>query len=212
MTFDEWVRKNLGRGIDWDGVYGVQCVDLVNHYIYNVLGIRPVMIGNAIEFYRKRNSSTFLKNNFTWISNTPSFVPKKGDIGVFKTKSGFGHVCVANGVGTTSYFYSYDQNYPLSRHEPMTKIRHTYPNFLGVLRPKKALPTNTDTANAKKYFKRYTGKSISIVDSLKAIGARADYAYCKRIAAKNGIRNYRGTPAQNLKMLAMLKKGTLLIP
>ena len=86
MTFDEWVRKNLGRGIDWDGVYGVQCVDLVNHYIYNVLGIRPVMIGNAIEFYRKRNSSAFLKNNFTWISNTPSFVPKKGDIGVFKTK------------------------------------------------------------------------------------------------------------------------------
>ncbi|MDD7331861.1 hypothetical protein [Eubacterium sp.] len=61
MTFDEWVRKNLGRGIDWDGVYGVQCVDLVNHYIYNVLGIRPVMIGNAIEFYRKRNTSPFLK-------------------------------------------------------------------------------------------------------------------------------------------------------
>ena len=94
----------------------------------------------------------------------------------------------------------------------MTKIRHTYPNFLGVLRPKKALPTNTDTANAKKYFKRYTGKSISIVDSLKAVGARADYAYCKQIAAKNGITNYRGTPAQNLKMLAMLKSGKLLMP
>lgn len=210
MTFEQWVSKTLGKGIDWDGVYGVQCVDLVNHYIYNVLGIRPVMIGNAIEFYNKRNSSAFLKNNFTWISNTPSFVPKKGDIGVFKTKSGFGHVCVANGEGTTSYFYSYDQNYPLSKHEPMTKIRHTYPNFLGVLRPKKALPTSAVTN--QKYFKQYTGKSISIVDSLKAVGARADYPYCKQIAAKNGITNYRGTAAQNLKMLALLKKGKLLMP
>lgn len=210
MTFEQWVSKTLGKGIDWDGVYGVQCVDLVNHYIYNVLGIRPVMIGNAIEFYNKRNSSAFLKNNFNWISNTPSFVPKKGDIGVFKTKSGFGHVCVANGEGTTSYFYSYDQNYPLSKHEPMTKIRHTYPNFLGVLRPKKALPTSA--ATKQKYFKQYTGKSISIVDSLKAVGARADYPYCKQIAAKNGITNYRGTAAQNLKMLALLKKGKLLMP
>ena len=136
MNFEQWAKSNLGKGIDWDGVYGVQCVDLVNHYIKNVLGINPVMIGNAIEFYNKRNTSSFLKNNFDWISNTPDFIPKKGDIGVFKTKSGFGHICVCTGEGTTSYFYSYDQNYPFSKHEPMTKIRHTYPNFLGVLRPK----------------------------------------------------------------------------
>ena len=137
MNFEQWAKSNLGKSIDWDGVYGVQCVDLVNHYIKNVLGINPVMIGNAIEFYNKRNTSSFLKNNFDWISNTPDFIPKKGDIGVFKTKSGFGHICVCTGEGTTSYFYSYDQNYPSSKHEPMTKIRHTYPNFLGVLRPKK---------------------------------------------------------------------------
>lgn len=136
MTFEQWVSSTIGRGIDWDGVYGVQCVDLVNHYVKNVLNINPVMIGNAIEFYNKRKSSPFLYNNFSWISNTPEFIPNKGDIGVFKTKSGFGHVCVCTGEGTTSCFYSYDQNYPASKHEPMTKIKHSYSNFLGVLRPK----------------------------------------------------------------------------
>ena len=33
MTFEKWVSQNLGKSIDYDGVYGVQCVDLVKHYI-----------------------------------------------------------------------------------------------------------------------------------------------------------------------------------
>lgn len=137
MTFNTWVKKNLGKGIDFDGVYGVQCVDLVKHYIKNVLGITPQSIGNAIEYYNKRNTSPYLKKNFKWIDNYPEFIPKKGDICVFTSKSGHGHVAIATGEGTTSWFYSYDQNYPNAKHEPMTKIKHSYKSFLGVLRPKK---------------------------------------------------------------------------
>lgn len=136
MTFDVWVKANLGKGINYDGVYGVQCVDLIKHYVKNVLGITPQSIGNAIEYYRKRNISAYLTNNFVWYSNTPSFIPQKGDICVFTSKSGHGHVSIATGEGTTRYFYSYDQNYPKAKHEPMTKIKHTYGSFLGVLRPK----------------------------------------------------------------------------
>lgn len=136
VTFDAWVKANLGKGIDYDGVYGVQCVDLLKHYVENVLGITPQSIGNAIEYYNKRKSSSYLTNNFTWIDNTASFIPAKGDIAVFTSKSGIGHVSVCTGEGTTSYFYSYDQNYPNGKHEPMTKIKHTYTSFLGVLRPK----------------------------------------------------------------------------
>ncbi len=136
MTFDDWVKKYLGKGSDYDGAYGVQCVDLIKLYVDKVLGITPQSIGNAIEYYNKRKTSAYLKNNFTWISNTPEFIPAKGDIAVFRTNSGLGHVSVCTGEGTTSYFYSYDQNYPSGKHEPMTKIKHTYSSFIGVLRPK----------------------------------------------------------------------------
>ena len=37
MIMDKWVEKNLGKSIDYDGVYGVQCVDLIKHFVKNVL-------------------------------------------------------------------------------------------------------------------------------------------------------------------------------
>lgn len=136
MTFDKWVKSNIGKGIDYDGAYGVQCVDLAKHFIKNVLGISPQSIGNAIDYYNKRHSSKYLTNNFVWIDNTPEFIPQKGDLCVFTSKSGNGHISIATGEGTTSYFYSYDQNFPHAKHEPMTKCKHSYNSFLGVLRPK----------------------------------------------------------------------------
>lgn len=206
MTFNKWVKQNLGKGIDYDGTYGVQCVDLAKHYIKNVLGVTPQSIGNAIEYYNKRKTSEYLTKNFRWIDNTAEFIPKKGDLCVFTSKSGNGHISVATGEGTTSYFYSYDQNFPKAKHEPMTKIKHSYTSFLGVLRPKKKKSTSL------KYFKAYKGDSESIVDALEAIGAKSDFSYRKKIAAKNKIKDYKGTPEQNEKMLALLKKGKLVKP
>lgn len=206
MTFNKWVKENLGKAIDYDGTYGVQCVDLAKHYIKNVLGVTPQSIGNAIEYYNKRKTSEYLTKNFKWIDNTAEFIPKKGDLCVFTSKSGNGHISVATGEGTTSYFYSYDQNFPKAKHEPMTKIKHSYTSFLGVLRPKKKKSTSL------KYFKAYKGDSESIVDALEAIGAKSDFSYRKKIALKNKIKDYKGTPEQNEKMLALLKKGKLVKP
>lgn len=206
MTFNKWVKENLGKGIDYDGTYGVQCVDLAKHYIKNVLGVTPQSIGNAIEYYNKRKTSEYLTKNFKWIDNTAEFIPKKGDLCVFTSKSGNGHISVATGEGTTSYFYSYDQNFPKAKHEPMTKIKHSYTSFLGVLRPKKK------KSKSLKYFKAYKDDSKSIVDALEAIGAKSDFSYRKKIAAKNKIKDYKGTPEQNEKMLVLLKKGKLVKP
>ncbi|MDD7358660.1 MAG: CHAP domain-containing protein [Eubacterium coprostanoligenes] len=205
MTFEKWVSQNLGKSIDYDGVYGVQCVDLVKHYIKNVLGVKPESIGNAIEYYNKRKTSEYLTKNFKWIDNTAEFVPKKGDLCVFTSRSGNGHISVATGEGTTSYFYSYDQNFPRAKHEPMTLVKHSYTSFLGVLRPKKK-------KSAVKCFKSYKGDSLSIVDALEAIGAKSDFDYRKKIAVKNKIKDYKGAPEQNEKMLALLKKGKLIKP
>lgn len=204
MTFDAWVKENLGKGIDYDGAYGVQCVDLAKHYIKNVLGITPQSIGNAIEYYNKRHTSKYLNDNFQWIDNTPEFVPHKGDLAVFKSKSGNGHISVCTGVGTTKYFYSYDQNYPKALHEPMTKIKHSYNSFLGVLRPNKMAKTKVQ------YYKLANKNINSLVDALESIGEKSDYLTRSRIAKANGIEKYRGTPLQNVQMLAKLKQGKLL--
>lgn len=52
-------------------------------------------------------------------------------------------------------------------------------------------------------------KGLSFVDGLKSIGVDSSFANRKRIAATNGISNYKGTALQNIKLLNMLKKGTL---
>ena len=62
------------------------------------------------------------------------------------------------------------------------------------------------------YFPPTPYKDYSIVDGLKAIGADSSYAYRERIAEKNGIESYMGTPKQNTEMLNLLKEGKLLKP
>ena len=52
-------------------------------------------------------------------------------------------------------------------------------------------------------------KGLSFVDGLKSIGVDSSFANRKRIAAANGISNYKGTALQNIKLLNMLKKGLL---
>lgn len=63
-----------------------------------------------------------------------------------------------------------------------------------------------------KYFAKYTGESVSIVDALDSIGAKTDFAYRKKIANANSIKTYIGTAAQNTKLLDLLKKGKLIKP
>ena len=63
-----------------------------------------------------------------------------------------------------------------------------------------------------KYFSKYTGSSVSIVDALKAIKEQSSYDYRSKVAEVNGIKNYAGTSAQNIKLLDLLKSGKLIKP
>ncbi len=83
------------------------------------------------------------------------------------------------------------------------------------LTKKTTTPTATTGKNAtvsKRYFKKYAGKSSSIVDGLVAVGADHSFSYRKKIATANGIKAYIGTPTQNLKLLNLLKQGRLVMP
>lgn len=61
-----------------------------------------------------------------------------------------------------------------------------------------------------KYYRKYTGKSGSIVDALKEVGADSSAASRIKIAAANNITGYKGTVEQNTRMLALLKNGKLI--
>ncbi len=65
---------------------------------------------------------------------------------------------------------------------------------------------------ATKYFKKYGGKSLSIVDALKAIKEKSSYKYRAEIAAANGIKGYTGAADENEKLLKLLKAGKLIKP
>lgn len=136
MTYDEFVKEYNGKSIDFDGAYGVQCTDLIKQYAKDVLGVsvsKSASWGNAYKYWT--NTPSALSKVVTKITNTASFIPQKGDIMVFNTGvgSGAGHVSICTGEGTTSYFYSYDQNWNT---KPMHKVKHDYKNVYGVLRPK----------------------------------------------------------------------------
>ncbi len=60
------------------------------------------------------------------------------------------------------------------------------------------------------YYKKYTGKSVSIVDALNSIKVDSSFAHRKKIAKANNIKLYTGLPSQNKKMLDLLKKGKLI--
>ena len=48
-------------------------------------------------------------------------------------------------------------------------------------------------------------KTSSVVDYLKSIGQSSSFANRKKLATKHGIKNYKGTAAQNAQLLKKLR-------
>lgn len=77
----------------------------------------------------------------------------------------------------------------------------------------KEVPKTTTSSTATNqiiYYKKYTGKSTSIVDALKSIGVDGSFSNRKKIANINSISLYVGLASQNTKMLNLLKNGKLI--
>ena len=133
MRFNEWIQyiKTQG-GVDTDGYYGQQCMDLYNSFMREVVGLD----GNT-GADRAKNilNNNYVMENVERIDNYQEFVPEKGDIAVF-TGGEWGHVAICLGIGNVNYFKSLDQNWNLGG-ELMT-VNHNYFTFapLVFLRPK----------------------------------------------------------------------------
>ena len=185
MSFEAWVNKYLGKRSDYDGVYGVQCVDLIDCFIDRVLGLTKGFWGNAKYWWLNRNKSEWLKDNFDFI--TPKYANgelKRGDIGI-RTSGTYGHIFVVAESNTNGKFKYYDQN-ATGNGDKMTLREKPYNSdyINGILRPKNqsnlkaALPsvqngTYTLRENCGVYKKRTNGTYvIKKVSELTADGRK----------------------------------------
>lgn len=197
MTFKEYISKTLGKSIEFDGIYPYQCCDLVNDYMqkcFNIFTYYPYNF-NAQQYFTRFNEVPALVKNFTKIANTPEFKPMQGDICVFKSSDNIGHISIATGDGTMGYFYSYDQNW--DGYKFVREVRHTYHNFLGVLRYK---GNSLDTTGLKRGDNNagvYAYKMLlKLAKTCKIISTGVDF---------NGIYG-KGTEKATNEILRKLKK------
>lgn len=181
MTYDEFQKKYLGTAVDFDGVAGVQCVDLVDQYLKDCFGITGVWCSGAKDLYNKFDSYPALVAAFDRVPNTPELVVRKGDIIIWGGGS-WGHTGIGTGEGNVDWFMSLEEN-TLGQHEPTQLVKHWFANdisnpCLGVLRPKTAAePKALDTDIwYRKGDKDKSGEHgiYCIKQRLKAIGYKVD--------------------------------------
>ena len=79
-----WLRSNEGVKLDYDKVYGAQCVDLIFYY-YNWLGV-GVVWGNGCDF-----ATNTVPSGMTRIKGA---TPQPGDVLVYAGGTGAGHVAI----------------------------------------------------------------------------------------------------------------------
>jgi|GEM_PF-1868431 len=136
MNFADFITKYNNKGIDFDGKFGFQCQDLYRQYVKEVLNLpqSPAVVG------AKDNWDVYLTAHYTRYTNSPTAVPKNGDIVIWGTKFGeFGHVAIFIDGGITK-FNSFDQNSPVGS---LCHIQsHTYTGVLGWLRAKEITVTD----------------------------------------------------------------------
>ena len=87
MTLNEFVYRNLKKGVDFDGHYGLQCVDLFRQYCQDVWDIpQPEGVTGAVDFFTKYDKKPILKKHIERLSY-PANKPAEGDAVAFAALS-----------------------------------------------------------------------------------------------------------------------------
>lgn len=145
----KWMANNR-RGVNIDGRYGYQCWDLPNYIFERYWGFRTW--GNANAMARRSQYP-----NRTWkiYANTPSFVPKPGDVAVW-TYGWAGHTAIVVGPSDKNHFRCVDQNWYNANQYYGSKaayVNHDYSgrggNLYFIRPPYKEEPKDTKPSNDK---------------------------------------------------------------
>lgn len=201
-SFESWVNKYLGKRTDYDGAYGVQCVDLIDCYIEKCLGLKKGFWGNAKNWWTDRNSSSWIKKNFDFV--TPKYKNgelKKGDIGI-RTSGTYGHIFVVYGPAANGKFKYYDQN-ATGNGDKMTLREKAFSSSYinGILRPKNQ--SNLKSATLPSYT---VGKTYTITG---VRGVYVDkYAKTRKKVKQLTVNGKQNATSKNANNNAYFKKGT----
>ena len=176
----EWAKAQASKPKDYDGAYGVQCVDLAVAY-YKYLGEKSPG-GNGRDYATNK-----LPSGWTRIKNSYGFVPNPGDIAVWtKTGSEYGHVAIvlyadlstltvseflgSNGTARThTYSYSYGTFYGVIRPDfsntPTVTTNSTNPDNYPACERDLVYNSTVETGNDVKWVQcilKHLGYSIDI--------------------------------------------------
>lgn len=107
MTLEEFVKVNNGKKVDYDGVYGPQCVDLFRQYVWDVLGITEhtgscASSGGAKDLFLDYHKMPIEKKYFI---RSASKTCKAGDVLIWNESltNKYGHIAICLGVIGNSY-------------------------------------------------------------------------------------------------------------
>ena len=127
-----WVKSKVGTGIDYDKVYGNQCVDLIKAY-YSYLG-QSAQRGNGCDYAKNTLPSGWKR--------IKGGTPQKGDVLVYTGGyGGYGHVAIYE-----SDYSTYHQNF--NSHSYVERVTIKYNGrmgvtYWGVIRPDFKISTST---------------------------------------------------------------------
>lgn len=203
ISFQQFRDKYNGKGVDWDGYFGDQCMDLMHYYIVEVLGLSGNILAAPTAYQAYVNGDP----NFEKIANDfndPNQVPSNGDImfwqpNVAGVTGSAGHVSIfVDGQVGVNSFNSFDQNFPTGS---LCHIQnHTYKGVAGWLRFKKQDTIQVDkttfeklVANSTKYdaFQAAGFPDVNSVNSkITTLTKERDDANSKLSTLKDKIINF----------------------
>lgn len=130
MSLTEFIQQHNGQFVNYDTVYGPQCMDLYRQYVKDVLGFpQSPGVSIAAQVWYQAHP------HFDKIACVLGRYPVEGDIVIWQWRyGGTGHVAIvikANAVGLTCF----SQNDPL-RSPSIIKEYSSYKYVLGWLHPK----------------------------------------------------------------------------
>lgn len=127
-----WAQNQIGKSIDYDGKYGVQCVDFIMKYCKQLFNVS--MGGNARDYRTNK-----LPSGWTRTKYTAGYVPQPGDIIIYtpgyvkgsRKISSFGHVSIILSATSSGYVCASQK-----AHDKINKVsRNNYDDVWGFIHP-----------------------------------------------------------------------------
>ena len=136
MKLSEFIQKNIKTKVDYDGVYGAQCVDLFRSFCRDVLQIPHTgscaSSGGAKDLFLDYDKMPLEKKYFTKIKNFKTV--KYGDIIIYgeTDKNKYGHVAIAITNTNNKSILVFEQNGIVQ--DGAKLVERPMENILGILR------------------------------------------------------------------------------